>query len=140
MSSRRPSRPRASRQKRREDGIAIAATKAPEPTGYCYGHVHSDGNFREPTRAEWEETKARIKIEMDGFHAKRFGPSSTTLALLIIRIGAAGMIGDVQDVDDGGNKCPDLVGHALFQCHIGHAATLATPFKAQIGRIADNIN
>ena len=77
---------------------------------------------------------------MDGFHAKLVVSSLTPLALLIIGIGAAGMIGDVQDVDDGGDKCSDLVGDALYQCHIGPAATLATTFKAQIGRIADNIN
>jgi len=139
VSCKKLSRPRASKPKRREDNTTITGS-ASKPTGNYYGHVHSDGNFREQTHALCEETKARIKIEMDGFHAKRLGPSSTTLALLIIGIGAAGMIGDVQNVDDGGDKCPDLVGDALFQCHIGHAATLATPFKAQIGRIADNIN
>ena len=61
-------------------------------------------------------------------------------ARLIVRIGPAGMIGHVQHIGDARGDPLDFPCHPLFQCHVGHATSLASPFEPDIDCIVLDID
>ena len=63
------------------------------------------------------------------------------LARLIVGIGPAGMIGHIQHLGDARGHPPDFRCHPLFQGHVRHATSLASPFEPQdISRIVLDID
>src|SRR5260370_41395915 len=83
-----------------------------------------------------------ISLEEDG-HARgmrrTLKGADAALARLIVRIGAAGMIGHIQHLGDARGHPLDFRCHPLFQGHVRHATSLASPFEPDIDRIVLDI-